>query len=152
LEENIPRRELNTLHLFVESLSQDNYTNNVNTKEKMQEGMQMKRFCSSLFVFTLYFSMLPYPPSDIGYTQGEEVPSYAKWGRLAILRTKEKYPKADIIDYLYIGRRKKTNDIAMEQFKLWLRESGREFGVFINIEFDTKTENILSITFKETSR
>ncbi|MDQ0154813.1 DUF3889 domain-containing protein [Robertmurraya andreesenii] len=78
-------------------------------------------------------------------------PLYAKWGRLAMEKTKEKYPKADIIDYKHIGRMSEINT-TMEKFKLWLREGEREFGVLVNIEFDKKTERVIAITFKEVNR
>ncbi|WP_034672036.1 DUF3889 domain-containing protein [Ectobacillus panaciterrae] len=76
-------------------------------------------------------------------------PAYAKWGKLAVLKTKEKYPQADVIDYLYVGREKKSSGVAVEKFKLWLRQNEREFGVFVDIEFDLPGENIIQITFKE---
>lgn len=85
-------------------------------------------------------------------TYGEKTtPPYAKWGRLAMEETKEKYPDAQIIDYLHRGRQKK-GEAMIEQFKLWLRGENREFGVFVSIEFDSKTEEVLHITFLETDR
>ncbi|WP_459502906.1 YqzG/YhdC family protein [Bacillus sp. C1] len=89
-----------------------------------------------------------YTHSAIVYAQ----PPYAKWGKLAVEKTKEKYPKAQIIDYLHIGRKPKTVNITVEKFKLWLREAGKEYGVFVDVEFDTKTEKFLKITFQKTSR
>ena len=80
-------------------------------------------------------------------------PPYAKWGKIAVQMTKEKYPQADIIDYLHIGRSPKTGNISVEKFKLWLRDkSGKEFGVFVDVEFETKTEKFINISFKETPR
>jgi hypothetical protein len=79
------------------------------------------------------------------------IPSYAKWGKLAMEETKLKYPDAQIIDYLHIGRQKK-GDAMIEKFKLWLRRENREFGVFVSIEFNAKTEEVLHITFLETDK
>ncbi|KFN15216.1 MULTISPECIES: DUF3889 domain-containing protein [Bacillus] len=79
-------------------------------------------------------------------------PPYAKWGKLAVEKTKENYPKAQIIDYLHIGRKPKTVNITTEKFKLWLREDGKEYGVFVDVEFDTRTEKFLKITFQKSSR
>nr|WP_147534766.1 YqzG/YhdC family protein [Bacillus marasmi] len=87
---------------------------------------------------------------NIEYEQ-KPVPAYAKWGSLAMKETKQKYPNAQIIDYLHVGRIVNPNS-SSETFKLWLREGQREFGVYITIEFDTKTEKLLRLTFKETSR
>src|SRR5690625_6094740 len=51
--------------------------------------------------------------------------SYAKWGKLAMKETKQKYPDAQIIDYLHRGRQKR-GDAMVEMFKLWLRGENRE--------------------------
>ncbi|MFD1361386.1 YqzG/YhdC family protein [Lentibacillus salinarum] len=81
----------------------------------------------------------------------QDIPSYAKWGRLAMKETKSRYPDADIIDYLHQGR-EDQEDATVEKFKLWLREDSREFGVFIDIAFDSETEKVRNISFEETSR
>jgi len=81
----------------------------------------------------------------------KDIPSYAKWGRLAMKETQSRYPNADIIDYLHRGREDKDTT-SVEKFKLWLQKDDREFGVFINIEFDTETEDVIDITFRETSQ
>ena len=86
-----------------------------------------------------------YTGSSIVHAQ----PPYAKWGKLAVEKTKEKYPKAEIIDYLHIGRKPKTVQITVEKFKLWLRE---EYGVFVDVEFETKTEKFIKMSFQKTSR
>lgn len=51
-----------------------------------------------------------YTGSSIVHAQ----PPYAKWGKLAVEKTKEQYPKAEIIDYLHIGRKPKTVQITVE--------------------------------------
>nr|WP_244440954.1 YqzG/YhdC family protein [Neobacillus jeddahensis] len=79
------------------------------------------------------------------------IPPYAKWGTLAMKKTHERYPHADIIDYLHIGRRSGPRT-STERFKLWLKDNKKEFGVFINIEFNTQTEKVVKITFKETKK
>ncbi|ONK24245.1 hypothetical protein BLX87_06260, partial [Bacillus sp. VT-16-64] len=68
-----------------------------------------------------------------------------------IQKTKEKYPQAKIIDYLHIGSDKK-GDTSLEKFKLWLKQNNKEFGVFVYILFDSKTEQIIDVKFRETSR
>ncbi|MGG0188321.1 YqzG/YhdC family protein [Bacillus rhizoplanae] len=101
--------------------------------------------CIGLVTVALFI----YRPFSIVHAQ----PPYAKWGKIAVQMTKEKYPQADIIDYLHIGRKPKTANVSVEKFKLWLREkNGKEFGVFVDVEFETKTETFLNIIFKETPR
>lgn len=76
-------------------------------------------------------------------------PEYAKWGQLAMKETKNRYPTASIIDYLHLGRETK-NGLTIERFKLWLKQNNKEFGVFITISFDSKTEVVKNISFIET--
>ncbi|WP_050816555.1 DUF3889 domain-containing protein [Brevibacillus laterosporus] len=77
-----------------------------------------------------------------------EIPSYAKWGKLAVRKTMQKYSNADIIDYLYIGRRKLSSTTSQEEFKLWLRQGKIEWGVLVFITLNTQTEEVISINFK----
>ncbi|HDX9579848.1 YqzG/YhdC family protein [Bacillus cytotoxicus] len=101
--------------------------------------------CISLAAIILFI----YKPFSSVHAQ----PPYAKWGKIAVQMTKEKYPQADIIDYLHIGRRQKTGNVSVEKFKLWLRDkSGKEFGVFVDVEFDVQTEKFINISFKETPK
>jgi hypothetical protein len=79
------------------------------------------------------------------------IPPYAKWGKLAMQKTKEKYPNAAILDYLHIGRNDGTKS-SIEKFKLWLKENDKEFGVLVDIEFEKETERIIKITFKKVNR
>lgn len=79
-------------------------------------------------------------------------PSYAKWGKLAVRETKQRYPEAHVVDYLHLGRSMKSPGLVQESFKLWLRSKPREFGVFVTIVFDKNTEQVRSIQFRETPR
>ncbi|QUW23908.1 YqzG/YhdC family protein [Sporosarcina sp. Marseille-Q4063] len=81
----------------------------------------------------------------------QEVPAYAKWGKLAVQETQAKYPTANIIDYLHEGS-ESNGDSTIEKFKLWLKDDDHEFGVFVRIEFNTETEKVVAINFQETSR
>ena len=83
--------------------------------------------------------------------QEETVPSYAKWGRMAMKETSKKYPNAQIIDYLHVGVKTKGQN-SVEQFKLWLKENNREFGVLVDIEFNPETEEVVTVNFKETNQ
>lgn len=83
--------------------------------------------------------------------QQKPIPPYAKWGTFAMEKTQERYPNAKIIDYLHIGRIRGPHS-STERFKLWLKVNTREFGVFINIEFNNETGKVINVTFKESSR
>ncbi|MGD8190950.1 YqzG/YhdC family protein [Brevibacillus ginsengisoli] len=76
-------------------------------------------------------------------------PPYAKWGRLAINETQKHYPQAQIIDYLHIGRESLDNNQSRENFRLWLRQNQKEWGVLVSITFDTRTEQLISIKIND---
>lgn len=78
----------------------------------------------------------------------KEVPPYAKWGNIAVQKTKEKYPDAQVVDYLHIGREDKGST-SVEKFKLWVKGNDREFGVLVNIEFSKATEKTVKISYQE---
>jgi hypothetical protein len=113
----------------------------------------MKKFIMSIFLIQLISSGIPHPSVSAKSLEsiGVTVPSYAKWGRIAMQKTKERYPEAKIIDYLHIGREDSEGD-SIEKFKLWLKGKDREFGVQINIRFDPETDELKQISFKEVSR
>ena len=85
------------------------------------------------------------------HRSAHEVPSYAKWGQVAMQKTKEKYPQAEITDYLHIGR-EQGPELSTEKFKFWLLTANKEFGVFVDITFKNDTEQIIDIQFRETMR
>ncbi|MEH7238469.1 YqzG/YhdC family protein [Bacillus sp. JJ1562] len=104
--------------------------------------------------FSLLLSPTIFFFNDSSITTAESkktVPEYAKWGKLAMEETKKRYPSAQILDYLHVGRYKK-NGMYVERFKLWLKQNNREFGVFINITFEPDTERVKNITVVETDR
>ncbi|NHN31831.1 DUF3889 domain-containing protein [Paenibacillus sp. S3N08] len=77
-------------------------------------------------------------------------PSYAKWSKQALEAAQKEY-HASIVDYLHVGRTDIAEDIAEEKFKLWLRNEGGEFGVFVTIRFNPSTEQVLQTSFKKAS-
>ncbi|THE15489.1 DUF3889 domain-containing protein [Bacillus timonensis] len=105
--------------------------------------------CLSLLLSPTFFLL-----NDSPITTAESkkpVPEYAKWGRLAMEETQKRYPSAQIVDYLHVGRYKK-NGMYVERFKLWLKQDNREFGVLVNITFEPVTERVKNITVVETDR
>ncbi len=96
--------------------------------------------------------ILTVPPNDEGSAEEMTTPAYAKWGRLAMQKIMAKYPTADVIDYLHIGREVGTVT-SVEKFKLWLRaEDNREFGVYVDIIFNNQTEEVVDIKYTETNK
>ncbi|MBD1381092.1 DUF3889 domain-containing protein [Metabacillus arenae] len=110
----------------------------------------MKRFVNGLLIsimaLTTFFQMTLQVNAEIT----APVPEYAKWGKLAVNKTKDKYPNAQVIDYLHIGK-EENNRISKEKFKLIVRQNSKEFGVFVTIEFNEDTEEVRNISFQETT-
>lgn len=112
----------------------------------------MKKVMLSFCMISLLLSCQPSLSGSHHIAAQEKTPpAYAKWGLLAVKETKSKYTNAQIIDYLYKGRDKREHQ-TIEKFKLWLKGENGEFGVFVNITFDTNTEDVLEITFTETNK
>ncbi|MDQ6419155.1 DUF3889 domain-containing protein [Paenibacillus sp. LHD-117] len=86
--------------------------------------------------------------NDIAIVQ-TAVPGYAKWGRLAMEETAKAYSGASIIDYKYEGRSERGQGMAEEKFRLWLRESDREFGVRVTITVEIATDTSRGVRFEE---
>ncbi|NIK68919.1 MULTISPECIES: YqzG/YhdC family protein [unclassified Paenibacillus] len=76
-------------------------------------------------------------------------PSYAKYGRIAMQETANKYPDADIIDYKYEGHFSASGSRAEERFKLWLRGGGSEFGVRVHVIVATDSGQVRDIRIEE---
>ncbi|MEH7350757.1 DUF3889 domain-containing protein [Gottfriedia acidiceleris] len=112
----------------------------------------MKRTYRAIFIFSILFCIF----CKVNPAAAKPVyePPYAKWGKIAVEKTIQRYPQSDVIDYLHIGREQKTPTVSVEKFKLWLRlkDGSREFGVYVNVEFDPRTERYLGMTFTETDR
>ncbi|WP_414851494.1 YqzG/YhdC family protein [Brevibacillus sp. IT-7CA2] len=77
-------------------------------------------------------------------------PPYAKWGRLAMQETMKRYPNAQIVDYLHVGRKQKTPTTSEETFKLLLQEGNRRWALLVHIEFVNQTEEVVTISYEET--
>lgn len=78
----------------------------------------MRKTFLALGIFTIVNAAPTLVPT-IAHAQ-QEIPAYAKWGRLAMQETQSKYPHASIIDYLHEGSEVKA-DSTIEKFKLWLK-------------------------------
>jgi hypothetical protein len=124
-----------------------------NLLKKVGAFIIMKILLVSLFLAVLLLSgkigTIPFHTSSL--VKAETPPAYAKWGQIAMQKTKEKYPNANIVDYLHVGRVNHTKS-ATEKFKLWLKDKDKEFGVLVDIEFEKTSEKIIKITYKEVKR
>jgi len=85
--------------------------------------------------------------SHIRYVKRTD-PAYAQWGAVAIKEAGKKYG-SEVVDYLYMGRRTLSRDLAEEKFKLWLRKESREFGVYVTVRYHPATRQLVSIVYEE---
>lgn len=115
--------------------------------------MKKKLIISTLVIIsTIAVGKILTLPNEQSVSAQEVSHAYAKWGRLAMEKVKEKYPEAKIIDYLHLGR-EEGNQTSIEKFKLWLKaKDGREFGVFVNITFNKQTEEVVEIQLEESDQ
>ena len=122
-------------------------------KKEMSEAMRKTLFIllGALVLGVGIAKAIPTTNTPTTTNEQLEIPSYAKWSKIAIKETQLKYPNANIIDYLHEGSEVKGNS-TIEKFKLWLKDSNKEFGVFVRIKYMTETEEMVSIDFQETSR
>lgn len=109
----------------------------------------MKKLLICLVLFLGFNSS--YHLDHTAFAQQKPIPSYAKWSKIAMERTKAKYPNAQIVDYLYVGRKKGT-PTSTEKFKFWLKENQKEYGVYVDVEFNNDTEQVVNVTYQETAR
>ncbi|MEH7250670.1 YqzG/YhdC family protein [Neobacillus niacini] len=113
----------------------------------------MKKLCICIFLILIFpkISLFPINTFSSAFAQQKPIPPYAKWGQVAVKETKKKYPNARVVDYLHIGKVSGEHS-STEKFKLWLKGTQKEFGVFVDIEFNNQTEKIMKITYRETPR
>ncbi|MED1722381.1 YqzG/YhdC family protein [Brevibacillus parabrevis] len=104
-------------------------------------------FLTRSFLATLAASLLLF---FFQYAPANAQPPYAKWGRLAMQETMQKYPHAQIVDYLHVGRIAKTPTTSEETFKLLLQQGNRRWALLVHIEFENQTERVVNITYEET--
>ncbi|KPB05711.1 DUF3889 domain-containing protein [Bacillus sp. CHD6a] len=105
-------------------------------------------FCLACFVLVGY---QPVSSAEAAKVSSQQVPSYAKWGQLAMKRTKEAYPEAIIVDYSHMGRQEGPI-LTTEKFRLWLEEGEKEFGVNVTISFYNETETVKEVKLEEIKR
>ena len=111
--------------------------------------MKKLLLCVSILIGSTFST--PFAFEHSAHAQQKPTPPYAKWSVIAMDKVKAKYPNAKVVDYLYVGRN--NGDLtSTERFKFWLKEPQREFGVYVNIEFNKETQQVTNVTYQETTR
>ena len=82
---------------------------------------------------------IPLSNTDSVVHAERQTPAYAKWGKLIVEKTKEKYPDAQVVDFLHVGK-EDIGSNAVEKFRLRLKGPDKEFVVFVDVEFNKTSE------------
>ncbi|MDN4071588.1 DUF3889 domain-containing protein [Fictibacillus terranigra] len=76
---------------------------------------------------------------------------YAKWGKIALERTKEKYPNSTISDYQYDTRRVNADGTVIDFFDFIVTENRVEKDVKVKVLHDPDNGKLISVGFEEIS-
>ncbi|MFC4812033.1 DUF3889 domain-containing protein [Paenibacillus sp. GCM10023250] len=96
------------------------------------------RLCAALLLVPLLvLGCLP-PAAQAGvpakYDPADGYHEYIRWNALAAKAASERYPGAELVDFLYIGCTCESPSSRQYLFKYWMRRDGREFGVYVTVE------------------
>ncbi len=76
---------------------------------------------------------------------------YAKWGKIALERTKEKYPNSAISDYQYDTRRVNADGTVIDFFDFIVTENNVEKDIKVKILHNPDNGKLISVGFEEIS-
>lgn len=100
-------------------------------------------------LFSTFIGDISHNDLDQNTNNKHTISTYYKWGQVAIQKTKEQYPQAKIIDYFHVGKVSIT-DYSIEKFRFWIKDSNKEFGVYVDLKINNSTGELIEIQFKET--
>ncbi|MDR0140248.1 DUF3889 domain-containing protein [Metabacillus idriensis] len=106
----------------------------------------MKRWLNIMLIFCLAGSSMT--AFSVRAHAETKVLSYEEFGRVAMRKTMEKYPDAQITDYLHVGKKRKAAT-SIETFKLTLKEKNKTFQLFVFVEYNEKTKKVVKVTFEK---
>jgi uncharacterized protein YxeA len=76
-------------------------------------------------------------------------PDYEKYGRIATAVIKEDYPGEELKDYLYAGRKQKSNDEVVDSFQFKVNENGKPIVATVLITHNLKNNKLLTLAVTE---
>jgi hypothetical protein len=76
--------------------------------------------------------------------------SYIEWVDEAEEQATSHYPNAEKIDFLYVGCKPQSLTTKNHVYKYWIRDRSHQFGVYVSILIDTKSNKMLRSTVEET--
>lgn len=88
----------------------------------------------------------------LGINQGNysaQTLDYQKYGNIAIAVVKADYPGAEVKEYQYVGREKKTETDVTDTFRFEVKENGKAKNVLVKITHNIKDKKILTLSVTE---
>ena len=76
-------------------------------------------------------------------------PDYEKYGRIATAVIKEDFPGEEVKDYLYVGRKQKSEEEVVDSFQFKVNENGKPIIATVLISHNLKNNKLLSLTVTE---
>jgi hypothetical protein len=76
-------------------------------------------------------------------------PDYEKYGRIATAVIKEDFPGEAVKDYLYVGRKQKSNDEVVDSFQFKVTDNGKPVIATVHITHNLKNNKLLTLTVTE---
>ncbi|MFC7395400.1 DUF3889 domain-containing protein [Scopulibacillus cellulosilyticus] len=99
--------------------------------------------CALPFIITCCFFVLSFP--NEAYLQTD----YAKWGKIALEKTKERYPDSNVSDYAYMGHEKIADNVAADWFEFQLKRDGKTKSLKVRVTYSSETDKLIDINFFE---
>jgi hypothetical protein len=97
----------------------------------------------------IYFGYTYVLPIEKVSAESEQLKENEKWGQLAIKEVQKKYEGVLIKEYQYVWHEEKKDGTGIKRFKFLLRHLGKEFGVYVTISYDVKSEEVKEIQLME---
>ncbi|TCP29291.1 uncharacterized protein DUF3889 [Scopulibacillus darangshiensis] len=105
----------------------------------------MKLISRYVVPFMLMFGLFLLSFPNEAYLQTD----YEKWGRIAVEKTKERYPDSAVSDYDYEGHEKIADNVAADWFEFELKRGQKERMVKVRVKYSPETNKLISVDFYE---
>ncbi|MFT8321047.1 MAG: DUF3889 domain-containing protein [Bacillus sp. (in: firmicutes)] len=105
----------------------------------------MKNRCFPILIASILLMAFMFPSHNIAVQKLD----YEKYGNIAIAVVKADYPKDNVTDYEYLGRKKISTMEVQDSFKFQVKENGNEKVVIVTINHNIKKEKFLSLVVEE---
>ena len=99
----------------------------------------------NIIISICLFVCLLIPVSHVG----AELPSYAKWGKVAIEETTKKYPEQNVTDYRYDGKVFISDVREQYNFEFTLKTNGQSREIRVYVLVNPKSDQLIDVLYDE---